>query len=148
MFSFFFNSANAAIANGKKIKRELISNASDAADKLRFEAVTNNALYEGDSDLNIRLALIIKPRVTISDTALRRVSVLPAPAPKSRCGLPERVSGRKNKVINIMANLRVSREGAAYTAVHAETGKGMQKVGRYSIIQFCTLVLHHPSPPP
>lgn len=35
--------------------RELISNASDACDKLRFEALANDALYEGDSELNIRL---------------------------------------------------------------------------------------------
>lgn len=35
--------------------RELISNASDAADKLRFEALSNDSLYEGDSVLKIRL---------------------------------------------------------------------------------------------
>ncbi len=34
--------------------RELVSNASDAADKLRFEALANNALYENDPDLKIR----------------------------------------------------------------------------------------------
>ncbi len=33
--------------------RELISNASDACDKLRFEALGNDALYEGDGDLSI-----------------------------------------------------------------------------------------------
>ncbi|MCL5261210.1 MAG: molecular chaperone HtpG [Gammaproteobacteria bacterium] len=33
--------------------RELISNASDAADKLRFEAISNPALYENDSELKI-----------------------------------------------------------------------------------------------
>lgn len=33
--------------------RELISNASDAADKLRFEGLTDAALYESDSDLKI-----------------------------------------------------------------------------------------------
>ncbi len=33
--------------------RELISNASDAADKLRYEALTDNALYESDSELKI-----------------------------------------------------------------------------------------------
>ena len=33
--------------------RELISNAADACDKLRFEALDNDALYGGDSDLGI-----------------------------------------------------------------------------------------------
>jgi molecular chaperone HtpG len=35
--------------------RELISNASDAAEKLRFEALGNDALYEGDADLGIQV---------------------------------------------------------------------------------------------
>ncbi len=35
--------------------RELISNASDALEKLRFEAVQNEDLYEGDGDLKIRV---------------------------------------------------------------------------------------------
>ena len=36
--------------------RELISNASDAADKLRFEALSDDALYEGDGDLKVRMS--------------------------------------------------------------------------------------------
>ncbi len=35
--------------------RELISNASDAIDKLRFQALTNDALIEGDADYKIKL---------------------------------------------------------------------------------------------
>ncbi len=35
--------------------RELVSNASDACDKLRFEALNDAALYEGDSELQVRL---------------------------------------------------------------------------------------------
>jgi molecular chaperone HtpG len=42
-------------SNKEIFLRELISNASDAADKLRFEALANDALYEGDSELKIRL---------------------------------------------------------------------------------------------
>lgn len=37
--------------------RELISNASDAADKLRFEALTDAALYEDDAELKIRVSV-------------------------------------------------------------------------------------------
>jgi molecular chaperone HtpG len=37
--------------------RELISNASDAADKLRFEALTDAALYENDSELKIKVSV-------------------------------------------------------------------------------------------
>lgn len=36
--------------------RELISNASDAAEKLRFEALSNGALYENDGDLKIKIS--------------------------------------------------------------------------------------------
>ena len=43
-------------SNREIFLRELISNASDACDKLRFEALHNAALFEGDSDFRIRVA--------------------------------------------------------------------------------------------
>lgn len=42
-------------SNKEIFLRELVSNASDAADKLRFEALKNDGLYEGDSELKIKL---------------------------------------------------------------------------------------------
>jgi molecular chaperone HtpG len=51
--------------------RELISNASDACDKLRFEALTDKALYENDAELKIRVAYDPKARtVTVSDNGI------------------------------------------------------------------------------
>jgi molecular chaperone HtpG len=51
--------------------RELVSNASDAADKLRFEALSDNALYGGDPDLKIRIAFDKAARtVTVSDNGI------------------------------------------------------------------------------
>jgi len=51
--------------------RELISNASDAADKLRFEGLSDAALYENDPDLKIRVAFDREARtLTISDNGI------------------------------------------------------------------------------
>jgi molecular chaperone HtpG len=51
--------------------RELVSNASDAADKLRFEALSDNALYGGDAELKIRIAFDKQTRtVTVSDNGV------------------------------------------------------------------------------
>jgi len=58
-------------SNKEIFLRELISNAADAADKLRFEALADNALYESDPDLKIEIRLDKKERtVTISDNGV------------------------------------------------------------------------------
>jgi len=58
-------------SNKEIVLRELISNASDAADKLRFEALANGALYENDSELKIRLAFDKEARtLTITDNGI------------------------------------------------------------------------------
>ncbi|MDA8389244.1 MAG: molecular chaperone HtpG [Gammaproteobacteria bacterium] len=51
--------------------RELISNASDAADKLRFEALKNDSLYEGDSAISLRVDVDREARtLTVSDNGI------------------------------------------------------------------------------
>lgn len=58
-------------SNKEIFLRELISNASDAADKLRFEAVSNGDLYEGDAELKIRISFDKDAKtITISDNGI------------------------------------------------------------------------------
>ena len=42
-------------SNKEIFLRELVSNAADAADKLRFEALSNDDYYGNDSELKIRI---------------------------------------------------------------------------------------------
>src|SRR4051812_10382350 len=58
-------------SNKEIFLRELISNASDACDKLRFEAISNNALYENDAELRIRIEFDKAARtVSVSDNGI------------------------------------------------------------------------------
>ncbi|WP_411725658.1 molecular chaperone HtpG [Methyloglobulus sp.] len=58
-------------SNKEIFLRELISNGSDAADKLRFEALSDDNLYEGDSELKIRLAYDKDKRtITVTDNGI------------------------------------------------------------------------------
>ena len=58
-------------SNKEIFLRELISNASDACDKLRFEALNNAALYGDDGELKIRLSFDKAARtITISDNGI------------------------------------------------------------------------------
>ena len=58
-------------SNKEIFLRELISNASDAADKLRFEAIADASLYENDADLRIRISYDAKARtITIEDNGI------------------------------------------------------------------------------
>jgi molecular chaperone HtpG len=58
-------------SNKEIFLRELISNASDAADKLRFEAINNDALYGNDHELQIKVTFDKDARtITISDNGI------------------------------------------------------------------------------
>lgn len=58
-------------SNKEIFLRELISNASDAADKLRFEALNHPVLFEGDSDLKIWVSFDREARtITIRDNGI------------------------------------------------------------------------------
>jgi len=58
-------------SNKEIFLRELISNASDAADKLRFEAINNDALYGNDHELKIKVSYDKEAKtITISDNGI------------------------------------------------------------------------------
>ena len=58
-------------SNREIFLRELISNSSDAADKLRYEALHNSALLENDPNLDIRIEFDKKAKtITISDNGI------------------------------------------------------------------------------
>ncbi|WP_168189708.1 molecular chaperone HtpG [Limnobaculum zhutongyuii] len=58
-------------SNKEIFLRELISNASDAADKLRFRALSNSDLYEGNGELCVRVSVDKEKRtLTLSDNGI------------------------------------------------------------------------------
>ena len=58
-------------SNKEIFLRELISNGSDAADKLRFNALSDDSLYEGDSELKIRIEFDKEKRtITLTDNGI------------------------------------------------------------------------------
>lgn len=58
-------------SNREIFLRELVSNASDACDKLRFAALENDALYEGQTDMNITLSADKDSKqIILSDTGI------------------------------------------------------------------------------
>ncbi len=62
---------NSLYSNKEIFLRELVSNGSDAADKLRFEALSDDALYEDDSELKIRVNFDKDARtITITDNGI------------------------------------------------------------------------------
>jgi molecular chaperone HtpG len=58
-------------SNPEIFLRELISNASDACDKLRFEGINHPEYYENDPDLHVRVSLDkVHKTITISDNGI------------------------------------------------------------------------------
>ena len=62
---------NSLYSNKEIFLRELISNASDAIDRLRFESLTNEALLDDNEELSIEVSFNEKDQtVTISDNGV------------------------------------------------------------------------------
>jgi molecular chaperone HtpG len=100
-------------SNREIFLRELISNASDACDKLRFEAVTNAALYGDDSDLKIRITVDeAAGTVTIADNGIgmSRDEVIANIGTIAKSGTKEffaKLSGDEKKDANLIGQFGV-----------------------------------------
>ena len=58
-------------SNKEIFLRELVSNAADAADKLRFNALENDSLYENDGDLHVKISADSEAgTITIADNGI------------------------------------------------------------------------------
>jgi molecular chaperone HtpG len=100
-------------SNREIFLRELISNAADASDKLRFEALHNAALFENDSELNIHVGYDKEARtLTISDNGIgmSRDEVINNLGTIAKSGTREfftRLSGDQQKDANLIGQFGV-----------------------------------------
>ncbi|MCE9639765.1 MAG: molecular chaperone HtpG [Betaproteobacteria bacterium] len=100
-------------SNKEIFLRELVSNASDACDKLRFEALTNKDLFENDADLKIRVGFDKAARtITIADNGIgmSREEVIANIGTIARSGTREffkNLSGEQAKDANLIGQFGV-----------------------------------------
>lgn len=100
-------------SNKEIFLRELISNASDAADKLRFKALSNPALYEGDGELRVRVSFDAdKGTLTISDNGIGMT---------------------REQVIDHLGTIAKSGTKEFLTALGQEQAKDSQLIGQFGV---------------
>ena len=100
-------------SNREIFLRELISNASDAEDKLRFEALQDDGLYEKDSDLKIRVEF---------NKELKTITVLDNGAGMSR-----------DEVIENLGTIAKSGTKQFFEALTGDQTKDSQLIGQFGV---------------
>lgn len=104
---------NSLYSNKEIFLRELISNASDACDKLRFEAIKDEKLYAGDSNLHIEISIDEEAKtITIADNGIgmTRDEVIQNIGTIARSGTKEflaQLSGDKQKDAQLIGQFGV-----------------------------------------
>lgn len=100
-------------SNKEIFLRELISNASDACDKLRFEALSSDALYEGDSELKVRIGFDKDARtVTISDNG---------------------IGMSRDEVIDNIGTIAKSGTRQFFESLTGDQGKDLELIGQFGV---------------
>ncbi|MFT4272634.1 MAG: molecular chaperone HtpG [Pantoea sp.] len=100
-------------SNKEIFLRELISNASDAADKLRFRALSAADLYEGDGDLRVRISVNKENRtLTLSDNG---------------------IGMRRDEVIENLGTIAKSGTKAFLESMGSDQAKDSQLIGQFGV---------------
>lgn len=100
-------------SNKEIFLRELISNASDAADKLRFRALSEPDLYEGDGDLRVRVSIDKEQRtLTLSDNG---------------------IGMRREEVIENLGTIAKSGTKAFLESMGSDQAKDSQLIGQFGV---------------
>lgn len=100
-------------SNKEIFLRELVSNAADAADKLRFKALEDNSLYEGDGDLRVRIGFDKEARtITISDNG---------------------IGMSRDDVINHLGTIAKSGTAEFFASLSGDQAKDSQLIGQFGV---------------
>lgn len=108
-------------SNKDIVLRELISNASDAADKLRFEALEDGSIYGDDSDLHIRIGFDAQARtLTISDNG---------------------IGMNKEEVINNIGTIAKSGTKEFFNALSGDQAKDANLIGQFGVGFYSSFII-------
>ena len=100
-------------SNKEIFLRELVSNAADASDKLRFKALSNADLYQGDADLRVRISADKEANtVTISDNGIGMT---------------------REEVINSLGTIAKSGTAEFFKTLTGDQSKDSQLIGQFGV---------------
>lgn len=100
-------------SNKEIFLRELVSNASDAADKLRFLALSDSSLYDNDGELRVRISLDEAAKtITISDNGIGMT---------------------RDEVISHLGTIAKSGTKEFFSQLSGEASKDSQLIGQFGV---------------
>ncbi|AEY02077.1 heat shock protein 90 [Oceanimonas sp. GK1] len=105
--------AHSLYSNKEVFLRELVSNAADAADKLRFKALSNSDLFENDGNLRVRLVIDKDNKtLTISDNGIGMT---------------------RDEVIEHLGTIAKSGTKAFFSQLSGDQAKDSQLIGQFGV---------------